>query len=97
MGIIPRSKPDNSSGGLSSTCTVFAESEVVSLIGRGEDSRRVALGIHRAIAGRVGAMARRVGVREGRALLNPLPFLGQVGKEPGLAQRAEDEPAEHAA
>ena len=31
---------------LSSMCTVFAESEVVSLIGRGEDSRRVALGIH---------------------------------------------------
>ena len=49
---------------LSSTCTVFAESEVVSLIGRGEDSRRVSLGIHRTIAGRVSAMARRVGVRE---------------------------------
>ena len=31
---------------LSSMCTVFAEPEVVSLIGRGEDSRRVALGIH---------------------------------------------------
>ncbi len=31
---------------LSSMCTVFAESEVVSLIGRGEDSRSVALGIH---------------------------------------------------
>ena len=49
---------------LSSTCTVFAESEVVSLIGRGEDSRRVALGIHQAIAGRVSAMVRRVGVQE---------------------------------
>jgi predicted CoA-substrate-specific enzyme activase len=49
---------------LSSTCTVFAESEVVSLIGRGEDSRRVALGIHRAITGRVSAMVRRVGVYE---------------------------------
>ncbi len=49
---------------LSSMCTVFAESEVVSLIGRGEDSRRVALGIHRAIASRVSAMARRVGVQE---------------------------------
>jgi (R)-2-hydroxyacyl-CoA dehydratese activating ATPase len=49
---------------LSSMCTVFAESEVVSLIGRGEDSRRVALGIHRAITGRVSAMVRRVGVQE---------------------------------
>jgi predicted CoA-substrate-specific enzyme activase len=49
---------------LSSTCTVFAESEVVSLIGRGEDSRRVALGIHHAIARRLAAMVRRMGPRE---------------------------------
>jgi predicted CoA-substrate-specific enzyme activase len=49
---------------LSSMCTVFAESEVVSLIGRGEDSRRVALGIHHAIARRLAAMVRRMGPRE---------------------------------
>lgn len=49
---------------VSSLCTVFAESEVVSLIARGEDSRRVALGLHRAIVDRVGSMIRRVGVRE---------------------------------
>lgn len=48
---------------LSSTCAVFAESEVVSLIGRGEDSRRVALGIHRGVASRLAAMVRRVGYR----------------------------------
>jgi predicted CoA-substrate-specific enzyme activase len=49
---------------ISSTCTVFAESEVVSLIARGEDSRRVALGLHQSIVDRIGAMVRRVGVRE---------------------------------
>ncbi len=49
---------------LSSTCTVFAESEVVSLIGRGEDSRRVALGVHRAIVSRLESMLKRVGVHE---------------------------------
>jgi (R)-2-hydroxyacyl-CoA dehydratese activating ATPase len=48
---------------LSSMCTVFAESEVVSLIGRGADSRRVAMGIHEAITDRVSAMVQRVGVR----------------------------------
>ena len=48
---------------LSSMCTVFAESEVVSLIGRGADSRRVAMGIHEAIADRVSATIHRVGVR----------------------------------
>ncbi len=49
---------------ISSLCTVFAESEVVSLIARGEDSRAIALGIHEAIAQRIGGMCRRVGVRE---------------------------------
>jgi (R)-2-hydroxyacyl-CoA dehydratese activating ATPase len=48
---------------LSSMCTVFAESEVVSLIGRGADSRRVAMGIHEAIIERVSAMVLRVGAR----------------------------------
>jgi activator of 2-hydroxyglutaryl-CoA dehydratase len=38
--------------------------EVISLIGRGEDSRRVALGIHQAIVSRLSALARRVGVQE---------------------------------
>ncbi|MBN1136931.1 MAG: 3-hydroxyacyl-ACP dehydratase [Anaerolineae bacterium] len=49
---------------ISSMCTVFAESEVVSLVARGEDSRRVALGLHWAIVNRVGGMVRRVGVHE---------------------------------
>ncbi len=49
---------------VSSVCTVFAESEVVSLISRGEDSRRVACGLHRAIAERTVASIRRVGLRE---------------------------------
>jgi len=49
---------------ISSMCTVFAESEVVSLIARGADSHRVALGLHQAIVDRVGGMVRRVGVQE---------------------------------
>ena len=49
---------------ISSMCTVFAESEVVSLIARGEDSHDVALGLHQAIVDRVGGMVRRVGVQE---------------------------------
>ena len=49
---------------LSSTCAVFTESEVISLIGRGADSRCVALGVHRAIVERLGVMVRRVGLQE---------------------------------
>jgi len=61
---------------ISSLCTVFAESEVVSLIARGEDSRTIALGLHEAIATRLAAMVRRAGPRErvvfaGGGALNP--------------------------
>jgi predicted CoA-substrate-specific enzyme activase len=49
---------------ISSMCTVFAESEVVSLIAGGKDSHHVALGLHQAIVDRIGGMVRRVGVHE---------------------------------
>lgn len=65
---------------ISSMCTVFAESEVVSLIARGEDSRRVALGLHQAIVDRVGGMIRRVGVEE------RFVFAGGVAHNPCLQQ-----------
>ncbi len=65
---------------ISSMCTVFAESEVVSLIARGEDSRRVALGLHQAIVNRVGGMIRRVGAKE------RFVFAGGVAHNPCLQQ-----------
>ena len=49
---------------INSLCTVFAESEVVSLIARGEQANAIALGLHDAIATRIGTMARRVGIKE---------------------------------
>jgi predicted CoA-substrate-specific enzyme activase len=49
---------------INSLCTVFAESEVVSLIARGEESRAIALGLHEAVATRIAAMVRRIGPRE---------------------------------
>jgi predicted CoA-substrate-specific enzyme activase len=63
---------------ISSMCTVFAESEVVSLIARGENSHRVALGLHQAIVDRVGGMIRRVGVQE------EFVFAGGVAYNPCL-------------
>jgi predicted CoA-substrate-specific enzyme activase len=65
---------------ISSMCTVFAESEVVSLIARGEDSHRVALGLHQAIVDRVGGMVRRVGVQK------RFVFAGGVAYNPCLQQ-----------
>jgi len=45
---------------INSMCTVFAESEVVSLISQGADRNEVALGIHKAIMSRSAGLLRRV-------------------------------------
>lgn len=50
---------------VNSTCTVFAESEVVSLIAKGEPRDNIAYGIHDAIAGRIISMVNRVGLTGG--------------------------------
>ena len=44
---------------LSSLCTVFAESEVVSLTAKGVDREEIAMALHRAIITRVATMAKR--------------------------------------
>jgi len=47
---------------ISTTCTVFAESEMLAWIGRGRQVNDILLGVHRAIAARTVALLRRVGV-----------------------------------
>lgn len=46
---------------ISSMCTVFAESEVVSLIARGETAPSIARGLHRSVVSRLSALVGRVG------------------------------------
>ncbi len=46
---------------LSSMCTVFAESEVVSLIAKGTETREIVAGLNRAIASRTASLVKRVG------------------------------------
>ena len=45
---------------ISSLCTVFAESEVISLISKGEKRENIIAGIHESIAARIAAMANRL-------------------------------------
>ncbi len=52
----------NAPATISSTCTVFAESEVISLVAKGESRENIIAGIHAAIAARTVAMANRVGI-----------------------------------
>jgi len=50
--------------GISSTCTVFAESEVISQLAMGTDKCDIIDGIHRSVAARVAGLCHRVGVRD---------------------------------
>ena len=70
---------------VNSMCTVFAESEVVSLIARGENRRRIALGLHIATAKRVAAMVSRI--NSGSQVL----FVGGVAKNPCIVSTLQEE------
>jgi predicted CoA-substrate-specific enzyme activase len=48
---------------ISSTCTVFAESEIISMMARGTPLPAISRGLHRALARRVVSLARQLGVR----------------------------------
>ena len=69
---------------INSLCTVFAESEVVSLINKGEDAYAIALGLHQAVADRVSSMAKRVGMTD------RLIFSGGGAKNPCLVKLLEE-------
>jgi (R)-2-hydroxyacyl-CoA dehydratese activating ATPase len=68
---------------ISSLCTVFAESEVISLIAKGEFRENIIAGIHEAIASRVVAMANRVGFNA-RVMMT-----GGVAKNTGVVKALE--------
>ena len=68
---------------ISSLCTVFAESEVISLISKGENRENIIAGIHEAIAARVMAMANRVGLK------NRIMMTGGVSKNSGVVRALE--------
>jgi len=65
---------------VSAMCTVFAESEVTTLVHRGEDRARIALGLHEAIVSRTLSMLMRVGAR------GPLVFAGGGARNPALVE-----------
>ena len=65
---------------ISSLCTVFAESEVISLIAKGEKRENIISGIHDSICARVSAMMMRIGIRE------PVMITGGVAKNVGMVR-----------
>ncbi len=61
-------------------CTVFAESEVISLIAEGQRGEEIIRGLHEAISRRIFRMTKRLRVRE------EITFSGGVAKNGGIAE-----------
>ena len=68
---------------ISSTCVVFAETEIVGLLASRARPGDIAAGVQRAIAARIAAMA-------GRRVEPPVVFSGGVALVPGMAERLAD-------
>ena len=68
---------------ISSLCTVFAESEVISLIAKGARRADIIAGIHESVAARVAAMANRVRVQA------PVMMTGGVAHNIGVVKALE--------
>jgi activator of 2-hydroxyglutaryl-CoA dehydratase len=64
-------------------CTVFAESEVVSLIAEGTEVREIVAGLNRAIASRTRALVRRV---TGDLAGKRVAMSGGVARNPGVVR-----------
>jgi predicted CoA-substrate-specific enzyme activase len=69
---------------VSSTCTVFAESEVVSHVARGKKRENILHGVCQSIVDRIAAMVRGVGVRP------PVAMTGGVAMNPAVVKLMGD-------
>jgi predicted CoA-substrate-specific enzyme activase len=69
---------------ISNTCTVFAESEVISQIAAGVPKDVIIAGIHEAIAARISSMVQRLAVRD------QVVMTGGVARNAGVARMLEE-------
>jgi predicted CoA-substrate-specific enzyme activase len=69
---------------ISTTCTVFAESEVLSWLGKGKKVEDILWGVHQSIAVRSCALLRRVGIE------NEVTFTGGVARNTAMIRALEE-------
>lgn len=69
---------------ISTTCTVFAESEVLAWIGKGKKIEDILWGVHKSIASRSAGLMRRVGID------SEITFSGGVSRNEGMVKALEE-------
>ncbi len=70
---------------ISSVCTVFAESEIISLMAEGRSPENIIAGLHQAVARRVANMTLRLGIDQ------KVGFTGGVANNNGMVSALEQE------
>lgn len=70
---------------VSSTCTVFAESEVISLLSSGTPKADIIAGVHRSVASKAGSLVHRIGLQE------DVVMSGGVAQNHGVVKAMEAE------
>lgn len=69
---------------ISTTCTVFAESEVLAWLGKGKKIEDILWGVHQSIASRSAGLMRRVGIHD------EITFTGGVSRNLGMVKALEE-------
>lgn len=69
---------------ISNLCTIFAQQEVVALLSHGEKPENILAGLHDALASRVAALARRLGIE------HDLVLTGGVAKNIGMVRAMKE-------
>lgn len=69
---------------ISNLCTIFAQQEVVALLSRGEKLENILAGLHDALANRIAALARRLGIEP------DLVLTGGVAKNTGMVRAMKE-------
>ncbi len=69
---------------ITTTCTVFAESEVVSWLGKGKKIEDILLGVHQSIAARSAGLLRRVGIEQ------EVTFTGGVARNLAMIETLQE-------
>lgn len=65
---------------ITTTCTVFAETEIISYLAKGHEQEDILIGMHESIVQRTVSLARRVGVEE------EVTFTGGVSRNPCIVK-----------
>lgn len=69
---------------ISNLCTIFAQQEMVALLSRGEKLENILAGLHDALANRIAALARRLGIEP------DLVLTGGVAKNTGMVRAMKE-------